>query len=89
MAGGGATARVVRVLFFAGAKQACGRESEEVRWREGMTTGDVLQDLANEHRALRPLLGQIRLARNGEFAGREAGVDPGDEVALIPPVSGG
>jgi len=31
----------------------------------------------------------IRLARNGEFLGENENLQPGDEVALIPPVSGG
>lgn len=31
----------------------------------------------------------VRLARNLEFVGPDARLDPADEVALIPPVSGG
>ncbi len=31
----------------------------------------------------------IRLARNGEFLGENENLRPGDEIALIPPVSGG
>jgi molybdopterin converting factor small subunit len=31
----------------------------------------------------------IRLARNGQFLQPEELIEPGDEIALIPPVSGG
>ena len=40
-----------------------------------------------------PLLAQyqarVRLARNGEFVGNDARFTNADEIALIPPVSGG
>ena len=38
---------------------------------------------------LKPLRPSIRLALNGEFLAEAATLHPGDEIALIPPVSGG
>lgn len=89
MADGGPSAAVVRVLFFGGAKDACGREGTEVPWRAGMRLGDVLEAMVGAHPGLGALRGHIRLARNGEFAALSEPVAAGDEVAVIPPVSGG
>ncbi len=79
----------VRVLFFGAAKDACGREGAEVPWCAGMRLGDVLGAVAAAYSGLGPLRGHIRLARNGEFASLDDPVSAGDEVAVIPPVSGG
>lgn len=38
---------------------------------------------------LHSMLGAVRLARNHQFLLPEEKLEPGDEVALIPPVSGG
>jgi molybdopterin converting factor small subunit len=38
---------------------------------------------------LAPMRPTIRLARDGEFLDGSGHVQPGDEIALIPPVSGG
>ncbi|HPA17243.1 MAG TPA: MoaD/ThiS family protein [Verrucomicrobiae bacterium] len=79
----------VRVLFFSGAREACGLAEAMVACPSGMRIGDLLEELVRRHAGLAPLRGQVRLARNGEFARMDEGVFPGDEVALIPPVSGG
>lgn len=80
---------VVRVLLFGGARDACGGEGVEVPWRPGMALADILEDLMRAHAGLAPMRGHLRLARNGEFAALEDPVFGGDEVAVIPPVSGG
>jgi len=45
--------------------------------------------LAEHYPALAPLRPTIRLARSGEFLRDDETIHPGDEIALIPPVSGG
>ncbi len=79
----------MRVLFFARARDACGLEGVELPWRSGMALGDIWDDLARAHPGLAGLGGHVRMARNGEFASLGEAVLAGDEVAVIPPVSGG
>lgn len=79
----------MRILFFGHLKDvtAC---HELVLPRAQADAEEVRRDLA---RAILPALarfrGSVRLARNSEFVGPDAIFDGGDEVALIPPVSGG
>lgn len=74
----------VRVRLFAGLRERAGAGDLEVELPDGAVVGDVWQAL--------PLDGEppgLLFARNREYAGREAPLEEGDEVALIPPVSGG
>ena len=45
--------------------------------------------LAERHPSLAPMRDTLAFAVNGEYARGDAGVSPGDEVAVLPPVSGG
>ncbi len=74
----------VRVRLFAGLRERAGADEVEVELEDGACVADVL-----EH--LRELTGETRVvvALNHEYAPNDAVVGPGDEVALIPPVSGG
>lgn len=59
-----------------------------------MSCGDVDADglwrkLTEAHPGLSPYRGSVRLARNSEYVGSDALFTDADEVALIPPVSGG
>jgi molybdopterin synthase catalytic subunit/molybdopterin synthase sulfur carrier subunit len=79
----------IRVLFFSSARTATGT-AESIIATEGSMNGDALwRKLTQTHPGLAELRGQIRLARNGEFVADGAIFQPGDEVAIIPPVSGG
>jgi molybdopterin synthase catalytic subunit len=49
----------------------------------------LFDDLARCHPKLGEMAGSIVMARNQEFAGRAEPVQEGDEVAFLPPVSGG
>lgn len=81
----------VRVLFFAGARDAAGCEQTEVFWDgDAALTVDEFWTLLGARfpmvAAVRP---GLRLARNLEYMGEAESLFSGDEVALIPPVSGG
>lgn len=53
-------------------------------------TGEAMwTELTRRYPAIEPLRPQLRLARNGEFVPWEAALAETDELALIPPVSGG
>jgi MoaE-MoaD fusion protein len=79
----------VKVLFFGMLKDVAGRPAEELDIPGGATLGSVFDEFAGRHPRLRELAGSIVLARNREFAGRAEELRDGDEVAFLPPVSGG
>lgn len=78
---------MVTTLLFARLKDQAGIGREEVDARG--TVLDIYQALRNLHPALDADIEQIRPARNKEFARWEDPVADGDELAFIPPVSGG
>jgi MoaE-MoaD fusion protein len=78
----------VSVRLFAGLRERAGSERIEVALPDGASVGDLLAALAaTPVGALQP--GQCVVAINREYARADAPIGPGDEVALIPPVSGG
>ena len=55
----------------------------------GSTVADVYDNMRRKHPALEADRAAVRGAINQEFATWDAVVSQGDEVAFIPPVSGG
>ncbi len=79
----------VRVLFFGMLKEMLGRSSEELELPEGATLSDLLARYEREAPKLKQFLPSIALSINEEYAAASSRLKPGDEVALLPPVSGG
>jgi molybdopterin synthase catalytic subunit len=77
------------VLFFGMLKELVGRPAEECELPEGADLRSVFDAYAARHPRLRELASSIVMARNQEFADLSASVQEGDEVAFLPPVSGG
>ncbi len=75
----------VRVLYFGVLKDAFGSESDELEVAENATVADLLR----EFRGRAGFLDSIAVAVNREYAKGEDVLKEGDEVALLPPVSGG
>lgn len=75
------------LLLFAAAREAAGTGREDV---DGATVGEVLDAARARHGALfADVLAASRVWRNGEPATEDDPVGPSDEVAVLPPVSGG
>jgi molybdopterin synthase catalytic subunit len=55
----------------------------------GASIADAWSALAGAHPGLVPHRPFVRAARNGEYAAWETPLDDGDQVAFLPPVSGG
>lgn len=73
--------------LFAAAREAAGTGRDEV---SGATVGEVLDEAVRRYGAgFDAVLATCRVWRNGEEAGRDAPVGGDDEVAVLPPVSGG
>jgi len=79
----------VRVLFFGRLKDLAGREKGSIQLPDGATLNDALGHLGTQIPGLEALLPSIAMAINQEYAGPESKLKSGDEVALLPPVSGG
>lgn len=79
----------VKVLYFASLKQHTGLASEVVPLAPDASLDDLLAAVAGLHPAIEASLPSAVLAVNREFADRSRRLQPGDEVALFPPVSGG
>ena len=79
----------VRILFFGMLKDIAGRGSELLSLPEDATLNDVLGHFGKQIPGLEALLPSIAMSINQEYAGPDAKLNPGDEIALLPPVSGG
>lgn len=80
----------LRVLFFASARHAAGcAEATVACEREGISEAVFWERLLADFPSLASLRGSIRVAKNCEYLAAGEGLRPGDEAALIPPVSGG
>jgi MoaE-MoaD fusion protein len=79
----------VQVLFFGQLKDLTGRSSESLPLAERATLSDVLQHYADKFPDIRKLSSSLALSINREYATQDAPLKDGDEVALLPPVSGG
>jgi molybdopterin converting factor small subunit len=78
---------VAVLLLFAAAREAAGTGREEV---DGATVGAVLQAARLRHGPLfAQVLASSRVWRNGDPTTDDEPVGPDDEVAVLPPVSGG
>lgn len=78
----------VTVLYFAAAREAAGA-AREVLDPAPPTVGDLRRRLLSLRPGLGPVLARCRVAVDGQFAGEEARLRDGAEVAVIPPVAGG
>jgi molybdenum cofactor biosynthesis protein MoaC/molybdopterin converting factor subunit 1 len=80
----------IRVLLFAVLRQRAGTESLELELPDHATAADALAALA-ERDGLADLIERlpIRVAVNREYVAESTALQAGDELALIPPVSGG
>jgi molybdopterin synthase catalytic subunit len=79
----------VQVLFFGMVKDVVGRASETLELPEGKRLADVFDHYASKAPSLREFASSIVLARNHEFTPPDTALADGDEIAFLPPVSGG
>ena len=77
----------VKVLLFAQYREAVGREVVDLELPEGATVAQAVAALKARHPGLDPEAGMA--AVNAAFAGADTPLKEGDELALLPPVSGG
>jgi molybdopterin converting factor subunit 1 len=79
----------LEVRFFALYRERAGRKTFPVRLSEGATVADLTSEVRRNFPMLAPPDVQIVVAVNAEYAEQETILRQGDDVCLIPPVSGG
>jgi molybdopterin synthase catalytic subunit/molybdopterin converting factor small subunit len=79
----------VRTLFFGMLKDLAGRSSDSLNLPENATLDDVVAHYEELIPRLGELAASIAVSINQEFAGPDSKLKDGDEIAFLPPVSGG
>ncbi|RLN97427.1 hypothetical protein BBJ28_00013788 [Nothophytophthora sp. Chile5] len=81
----------VKVLYFASAREEVGLREEQVTLDsdKDVTLATLRRLLCEKYPHAEATIGSITLARNLEYSGDDVALENGDEVALIPPISGG
>ncbi len=79
----------IRLRFFASLRERM--RCSELEWNlpQGTTIDDLWQALCTQHPQLKDLRSSMTFAVNREYVRGSHVLSAGDEVALIPPVSGG
>lgn len=83
---------MLRVLYFASLREQLGLREEEVTSEGIATVAELIEHLVETHgEAWREPLSapQLRVAVNQELVEHEIALADGDEVAFLPPVTGG
>ena len=79
----------LRLLAFATAADALGARESSIDVPAGTTAGELSDELVRRHPALAPIAPVLALAVGGAIVRRDRALAEGDEIALLPPVSGG
>ena len=77
------------VRMFAVLRERAGREEVPLELPEGADVGGAVEQVAQRLPAIRELLPRVAYAVNRQYVKPDAKLADGDELALIPPVSGG
>ncbi|HEX8340941.1 MAG TPA: MoaD/ThiS family protein [Tepidisphaeraceae bacterium] len=79
----------MRVKLFAVLRDVVGAGEASIELSPNATAGDAVNALCAQHPGLAAFAERVAVAVNMAYVGRDVRLTEGDEVALIPPVSGG
>ena len=81
----------VKVLYFASLKDKLGKETEEFEVEDGMTLKSLINQIKTKNNSIAKLLEghSFLFAVNQEIANLETVLKSDDEIAVLPPLSGG
>lgn len=79
----------VNIRLFAALREVLGRGEVTLNVSEGATVGELQGQLMREYPAVEALLPTLVWAVNEDYVSAEHRLREGDEIALIPPISGG
>ena len=79
----------IKVKLFAAARQAANQETLSIEIAEGATVQQLKAELGRQFPDLKRMLDHLLVAIDTEYAGEDQVLQAGQDIALIPPVSGG
>ena len=79
----------VKLRFFAALRDRAGAAQMTRELPAPLPVGELWESLRREHAALADYSGSVRFAVNQEYVDKDYPLQDNDEVAFIPPVSGG
>ena len=79
----------IKVLFFASCRDLIGTGAREMTLPDSATVTDLISKLASEQARFTDMAPSLMVSINQTYVERDAKLQDGDEVAFIPPVSGG
>ncbi|QDU62064.1 Molybdopterin synthase sulfur carrier subunit [Planctomycetes bacterium Pan216] len=79
----------IHLLLFAGAAEVAGTSDVTMEVGQAATIGELRGKIVDEFPDLGPIVGRSMFALNETYVSDDAAISDGDEVACIPPVSGG
>ncbi len=79
----------IKIRFFAALRESLGEEQRSFNFKNGISCEELLAELKSVFTGATSLLDASRLAVNGYFASKGLRLSQGDEVQILPPVSGG
>jgi len=79
----------VRVQFYGQLREAIGIHELELELPQGSTVRDLLEQVYVQKPALRGHDKSILVGAGLEFVDRNYKLNPGEEIAIMPPVQGG
>lgn len=79
----------VKVLFFGRLKDVVGQAEDTLEFADASTIEQLFARYVTRHPELAKYRSSLVASRNQEFAAWDTPLSSGDEVAFLPPVSGG
>ena len=79
----------VTIKLFAVLRERLGRDAEPLEFDGALTVAGLLDAMRARHPDQARVLDQCKVAVNRVFCPADHVIQPGDEVALIPPIAGG
>ncbi|MCP4757925.1 MAG: molybdopterin converting factor subunit 1 [Planctomycetes bacterium] len=79
----------ITVQYFAILADRIGTREESYDAAQGRTVAALLDEASRRHAAVAEMKDSVAVAVNNTYAQTTQIIEPGDTVALIPPVSGG
>ncbi len=77
----------IRVHFFAQVREMAHKNEEEIEVKDGATVSGLIEILKSRVPALGSV--EFKMAVHGEYVDNDHELSDCDEVAIIPPISGG
>ncbi len=79
----------IKIKFFAYARELVGRKDITVEMNSGSTVKDLMEHVLTKYPSLKEISNHIIIAVNKNTCTSDRRLKDGDQVAILPPVSGG